>query len=56
MADFLERFEALSMPLSHLSNEVMESTFLNGLDPEIKVKLLSYELGPDYMYGLLDRR
>jgi len=43
VADFRERFEALSAPLSHLSDEVLESTFLNGLDPEIKAEVLSYE-------------
>lgn len=38
-----ERFKALSAPLPHLTNEVLESTFLNGLDHEVRAEVICYE-------------
>lgn len=43
VSEYRERFEALSAPLPHLLDEVLESTFLNGLDPEVRAEIICYE-------------
>lgn len=43
VAEYRERFEALASPLPHLSDEVLEGTFLNGLSPEIKTEVMCFE-------------
>lgn len=43
VAEYRQQFEALVAPLPHLSEEVLESTFLNGLSPEIKSEVLCFE-------------
>ena len=47
MAAYRREFEILATPLKGISEEVMESTFMNGLLPEIRV-----ELRPLQPYGL----
>ena len=37
--DYRRLFEALSSPLTDLSEEVLESTFINGLRPDIRAKV-----------------
>ena len=39
VAEYRRDFEMLSAPLNGLSMEVMESTFVKGLKPEVKAKL-----------------
>lgn len=37
VADFRREFEVLTTPLKGVSNEVLESTFVNGLKPEVRL-------------------
>lgn len=43
VSEYRERFEALTSPLPHLSDEVLEGTFLNDLLPEIKTEVMCFE-------------
>lgn len=43
MSEYRERFEALSASLPHLTDEELESTFLNGLDPGVRAEVVCYE-------------
>ncbi|XP_022148929.1 uncharacterized protein LOC111017476 [Momordica charantia] len=43
VAEYQEAFEALSAPLPQLSDEVLECTFLNGLDLVVRSKVLATE-------------
>ena len=48
VATYRQEFEILATPLKGISEEVMESTFMNGLLPEIRAELRllqPYELG-----------
>lgn len=48
MVKYRQQFEALSAPLPQISEEVLESTFLNGLDSVIRAEVLAMEpLGLD---------
>ena len=39
VAEYRQEFEILATPLKGISEEVMESTFMNGLLPEIRAEL-----------------
>lgn len=41
--EYCDRFEEWSAPLPHLTEEVLENTFTNGLDPEIRTELFCLE-------------
>lgn len=43
VAEYIETFETLSTPLPHLSDEVLECAFLNGLDLVVRVEVLATE-------------
>lgn len=44
VGNYREQFEALSAPLPRLAEEVLKSTFLNGLDLKVRVEVLCFEL------------
>lgn len=43
MEEYCDRFEDWSAPLPQLTEEVLENTFTNGLDPEIRTELFCLE-------------
>lgn len=52
MEKFRQAFEVLAAPLKGISNEVLESTFVNGLRLEIIVEI--HLLGPKGLGKIMD--
>lgn len=52
MEKFRQAFEVLAAPLKGISNEVLESTFVNGLRLEIIVEI--HLLGPKGLGQIMD--
>ncbi|RVW80821.1 hypothetical protein CK203_047804 [Vitis vinifera] len=55
MAAYRREFEILATPLKGISEEVMESTFMNGLLPEIRAKLLLQPYGLGHLMEMAQR-
>lgn len=42
--EYIEAFETTAAPLPHLTEEILENAFINGLDPVISTEVLCWEL------------
>lgn len=51
VAEFRKQFETLAVPLPHLAEEVLESTFLNGLSPEVRSEVRCF--GPEGLEAIM---